>query len=57
MSGKWSRCPRSRAALTIFLHREKDCPHPYDCRFYDERTGGCLVRLGCEAPMVETVLD
>ena len=53
----WAKCSRSRAALSIYLSREKECPHPYDCRFWDGLRERCTIRLASDTLAVELVLD
>lgn len=53
----WAKCPKSRAALTIYLHRNKECPHPYDCRFWDGLRERCTIRLASDTLAVEVVLN
>lgn len=53
----WAKCPRSRAALSIYLSQEKECPHPYDCRFWDELRKECTIRLASDTLAIELVLN
>lgn len=53
----WSKCTVSRAALTIYLHQDKECPHPYDCRFWDGLRERCSIRLATDTLAVEVVLN
>jgi len=53
----WAKCLKSRAALSIYLSQEKECPHPYDCRFWDGLRERCAIRLVSDTLAVELVLN